>query len=118
MPIIKTPKHVFVSTFRCGLFFLTANHKEVAPLMVIETHHSIISVIQEYFEKKRLGVSSIRDHFTIVYHLLDEMVDGGYPFTTVCAPHGIACACACYMSALARNQTHTHTHTQYQRCTA
>ena len=49
--------------------------------MVIETHHSIISTFNEYFDKRKLNVSSIRDHFTTVYHLLDEMVDGGFPFT-------------------------------------
>jgi hypothetical protein len=39
-----------------------------------------IQVLTEYF--KELEEESIRDNFVIVYELLDEMMDFGYPQTT------------------------------------
>lgn len=42
--------------------------------------HKIVEVFTEYF--KELEEESIRDNFVIVYELLDEMLDFGYPQTT------------------------------------
>jgi AP-1 complex subunit mu len=40
----------------------------------------LIQVFQNYF--KALEEESIRDNFVIIYELLDEMMDFGYPQTT------------------------------------
>ena len=42
--------------------------------------HRLSSVLIEYF--KELEEESIRDNFVIIYELLDEMMDYGYPQTT------------------------------------
>lgn len=42
--------------------------------------HKLTEVFSEYF--KELEEESIRDNFVIVYELLDEMMDFGYPQTT------------------------------------
>ncbi|GAB1520547.1 AP-1 adaptor complex mu subunit Apm1 [Rhizoctonia solani] len=42
--------------------------------------HKLVSVLVEYF--KELEEESIRDNFVIIYELLDEMMDFGYPQTT------------------------------------
>lgn len=42
--------------------------------------HKIVEVFTEYF--KALEEESIRDNFVIIYELLDEMMDFGYPQTT------------------------------------
>lgn len=42
--------------------------------------HKIVEVFTEYF--KVLEEESIRDNFVIIYELLDEMMDFGYPQTT------------------------------------
>ncbi len=42
--------------------------------------HRLTSVLVEYF--KELEEESIRDNFVIIYELLDEMMDFGYPQTT------------------------------------
>ncbi len=42
--------------------------------------HRLCSVLTEYF--KELEEESIRDNFVIIYELLDEMMDFGYPQTT------------------------------------
>ena len=41
---------------------------------------SLIKVFQEYF--KELEEESIRDNFVLIYELLDEIMDFGYPQTT------------------------------------
>ena len=40
----------------------------------------LVQVFMEYF--KELEEESIRDNFVIIYELLDEMMDFGYPQTT------------------------------------
>ena len=40
----------------------------------------LLQVFQEYF--KELEEESIRDNFVLIYELLDELVDFGYPQTT------------------------------------
>ena len=42
--------------------------------------HKLAEVFVEYF--KELEEESIRDNFVIIYELLDEMMDFGYPQTT------------------------------------
>ena len=42
--------------------------------------HKLCDVFTEYF--KELEEESIRDNFVIIYELLDEMMDFGYPQTT------------------------------------
>ena len=42
--------------------------------------HRLSSVLVEYF--KELEEESIRDNFVVIYELLDEMMDFGYPQTT------------------------------------
>ena len=42
--------------------------------------HRLVLVLVEYF--KELEEESIRDNFVIIYELLDEMMDFGYPQTT------------------------------------
>ena len=42
--------------------------------------HRFVSVLIEYF--KELEEESIRDNFVIIYELMDEMMDFGYPQTT------------------------------------
>jgi len=39
-------------------------------------------LLQEYF--RELEEESIRDNFVVIYELLDEMMDFGYPQVCVC----------------------------------
>ncbi len=42
--------------------------------------HRLVQVLVEYF--KELEEESIRDNFVIIYELMDEMMDFGFPQTT------------------------------------
>jgi len=57
---------------------VTENNTDVA--MIFYFLYKLISVFIDYF--KELEEESIRDNFTIVYELLDEMMDFGYPQIT------------------------------------
>jgi AP-1 complex subunit mu len=46
-------------------------------MMILVFLHRLIHVFQEYF--KEVLEESIRDNFVIIYELLDEMMDFGYP---------------------------------------
>jgi AP-1 complex subunit mu len=48
--------------------------------MILLFLHKLCEVFIEYF--KELEEESIRDNFVIIYELLDEMMDFGYPQTT------------------------------------
>mmetsp|Transcript_3552 Transcript_3552/g.4828 ORF Transcript_3552/g.4828 Transcript_3552/m.4828 type:complete len:419 (-) Transcript_3552:244-1500(-) len=80
-PVIETPKLYLVHTRRGDVILLTTVKKETAPLFILEIHNKIMQVMYHYFGPT-VNSRTIRDNFTLIYHLLDEMVDGGFPFTT------------------------------------
>lgn len=59
---------------------LALSKKNTNAAEVILFLHKISQVLVEYF--KELEEESIRDNFVVIYELLDEMMDFGYPQTT------------------------------------
>jgi AP-3 complex subunit mu len=53
---------------------------EVPPLLVIELLHRVVDIFTEYFES--ISPDTLKDNFSTVYQLLEEMLDNGYPLTT------------------------------------
>lgn len=78
-PVIATAHAYFIHTTRNDLFFLTIASREVQPLFVLELQQRIIETFNSYFYDST--ESSMRENFSLVYQLLDEMVDAGAPFT-------------------------------------
>jgi len=60
------------------LLALTKRNSNAAEVLLFL--HKIVEVFTEYF--KELEEESIRDNFVVIYELLDEMMDFGYPQTT------------------------------------
>lgn len=81
LPVISTARLYLIHVYRGGLFFLSTVGKDVPPLLVLEMQHKIVDTLLDYFNKS-IGESKIRENFSLIYQLLDEMVDGGFPFTT------------------------------------
>ncbi|KAG2383683.1 hypothetical protein C9374_004354 [Naegleria lovaniensis] len=79
-PIISTSKYYVVHVFRNSLYFLGVVDKEYQPLMIIEMLHRIVDTLEIYIEK--VNEQNLKNNFVVVYQLLDEMVDGGFPITT------------------------------------
>ncbi|TYJ58067.1 hypothetical protein B9479_001162 [Cryptococcus floricola] len=63
-----------------NLYLLALSKRNSNAAEVIFFLHRLCSVLTEYF--KELEEESIRDNFVIIYELLDEMMDFGYPQTT------------------------------------
>lgn len=49
-------------------------------ISAVTMNHCCLQVFSEYF--KELEEESIRDNFVIIYELMDELMDFGYPQTT------------------------------------
>ena len=63
-----------------NLYILALTKRNSNAIEILLFLHKIVSVLTEYF--KDLQEESIRDNFVIIYELLDEMMDFGYPQTT------------------------------------
>uniref|UniRef100_A0A1B6CS50 MHD domain-containing protein n=1 Tax=Clastoptera arizonana TaxID=38151 RepID=A0A1B6CS50_9HEMI len=79
-PVIATPHHYLISIYRCSMFFLAVCMTEVPPLFVIEFLHRVVETFDDYFSG--CTESIIRENYVVVYELLDEMLDNGFPLAT------------------------------------
>lgn len=79
-PIIATPHHYLISIYRCKIFFVAVITAEVSPLFVIEFLHRVVDTFEDYFGD--CTESLIKEHYVMVYELLDEMLDNGFPLAT------------------------------------
>lgn len=79
-PIIASPTHYLFQIARDGITFLACTQVEMPPLMAIEFLCRAADVLSDYLGG--LNEDVIKDNFIIVYELLDEMIDNGFPLTT------------------------------------
>jgi len=79
-PVISTPHHYLISIYRCNIHFVSVCMTEVPPLFVVEFLHRVVDTFQDYFNE--CTESSIKENYVVVYELLDEMLDNGYPLAT------------------------------------
>ncbi|XP_028226465.1 AP-3 complex subunit mu-like isoform X1 [Glycine soja] len=79
-PVIASPTHYLFQVFREGITFLACTQVEMPPLMAIEFLCRVADVLNDYLGG--LNEDLIKDNFIIVYELLDEMIDNGFPLTT------------------------------------
>nr|ALO18842.1 AP-4 complex subunit [Lilium davidii var. unicolor] len=63
-----------------GLFFVATTRVNVSPSLVLELLQRIARVIKDYLGV--LNEDSLRKNFVLVYELLDEVIDFGYPQST------------------------------------
>jgi len=80
MPVIPVASNYLVNIYREKLFFMCTVTSEVAPLLVIEFLHRVVDVFVEYFQ--RVDEPTIKENFSTVYQVLEEMCDNGYPTVT------------------------------------
>ncbi|KAG1654252.1 AP-3 complex subunit mu-1 [Nymphon striatum] len=79
-PVIETPHHYLISIYRCQIFFVAVTLTEVPPLFVIEFLHRVVETFEEYFSE--CSETVIKENYVVVYELLDEMLDNGFPLAT------------------------------------
>jgi len=63
-----------------NLYILAVSKNNTNAAMILLFLYNLISVFKDYFQE--LEEESIRDNFVIIYELLDEMMDFGYPQAT------------------------------------
>lgn len=80
MPVIASPTHYIFQVVREGITFLACTQVEMPPLMATEFLCRVADVLSDYLGG--LDEDTIKDNFVIVYELLDEMIDNGFPLTT------------------------------------
>lgn len=80
MPVIASPTHYIFQVVREGITFLACTQVEMPPLMATEFLCRVADVLSDYLGG--LNEDLIKDNFVIVYELLDEMIDSGFPLTT------------------------------------
>jgi AP-3 complex subunit mu len=85
-PIMEVPSEqqgtlYVISVRRDGLNYLAICPNEINPLLVLELLHRLVTTFQEYFNGTA-DEASIKDNFSTIYQLLEEMIDFGWPLTT------------------------------------
>ena len=79
-PVITAPHHYLITIYRDRLYFIAAVTKEVQPLFVIEFLHRIFDTFVDYFGS--CSETTIKENYVVVYEILEEMLDNGYPLAT------------------------------------
>lgn len=79
-PVIATPHHYLISIRRGGVSLVAVCMTEVTPLFVVEFLHRVVDTFDDYFSE--CTESIIKENYVVVYELLDEMLDNGFPMAT------------------------------------
>ncbi|KAE8619856.1 hypothetical protein XENTR_v10010002 [Xenopus tropicalis] len=79
-PLLTHGKVHFMWIKHSNLYLVALTNKNANASLVYSFLYKLIEVFTEYF--KELEEESIRDNFVIVYELLDEIMDFGFPQTT------------------------------------
>jgi len=76
-PVFTVGGITYIFIKHTNLFFLALTTRNTNVAMVMMFLYRLVDTFQSYFNK--LEEESIRDNFVIVYELMDEMMDFGYP---------------------------------------
>jgi AP-4 complex subunit mu-1 len=79
-PIFNLDGVTYIFIKKQGLYFVATTCTNVSPSSVVELLFKMAKVFKDYCGV--LNEESIRKNFVLVYELLDEMVDYGFPQTT------------------------------------
>lgn len=79
-PILKHGNIHFLWIKHSNLYLVAITKKNANAALVFSFLYKLVQVFKEYF--KELEEESIRDNFVIVYELMDELMDFGFPQTT------------------------------------
>lgn len=79
-PIVSANGVTFCYVKHTNIFLVAATKRNANVLMSFVFLHKCVEVFQTYFTE--MEEESIRDNFVIIYELLDELMDFGYPQST------------------------------------
>jgi len=81
-PIVRIDGVTFLVTQCDGIYLVGTVSENVNPTLVFEFLFALAKLFKEYFNVQKLSKEVIRDNFVLIYELLDEIVDNGYPQLT------------------------------------
>lgn len=84
-PVISTSKYHLINIYRSNIYLLATSVRETPPLLIIEFLHRVYEIFEDYFGT--VEETTIKENFSTVYQLLEEMMDNGYPLLT--EPNGL-----------------------------
>jgi AP-1 complex subunit mu len=76
-PVIQDENVTFVFIKHSNIYVVSTTNKNSNSMMLISFMHSFCRVLTQYFTT--LEEESIRDNFVVIYELMDELIDYGYP---------------------------------------
>ncbi|GAB4845722.1 AP-1 complex subunit mu-2 [Ancistrocladus abbreviatus] len=76
-PVVHENGVTYMFVQHKNLYLMTASRQNCNAASLLLFLHCVIQVLKHYFEE--LEEESLRDNFVVVYELLDEMMDFGYP---------------------------------------
>ncbi|CAJ0946488.1 unnamed protein product, partial [Mesorhabditis belari] len=79
-PVLVHPEVTFVFIKHTNIYLVSSCRTNVNVTLVLSFLYKCIEVFNEYF--KDVEEESVRDNFVVIYELLDEMMDFGFPQTT------------------------------------
>ncbi|XP_039286065.1 AP-1 complex subunit mu-1-like [Nilaparvata lugens] len=79
-PVIHTESCTFSYVKHNNLYIVSTTRKNCNIALVFVFIYRMIKVMETYF--KEMEEESIKDNFIVIYELMDELVDFGYPQTT------------------------------------
>lgn len=80
-PVIPISNNNYLITIqRNRISFVAVCKQEVSPLFVIEFLHKVVDTFEDYFSDCTETI--IKENYVVIYELLDEMLDNGFPFAT------------------------------------
>lgn len=78
--VVQYSRYAFVQILRGNVVFLGITTQETPPFLIIEILNMIAKTLERYL--KELSEDTLRENFSVVYQLLEELIDNGYPLTT------------------------------------
>uniref|UniRef100_A0A0N5A8T1 MHD domain-containing protein n=1 Tax=Syphacia muris TaxID=451379 RepID=A0A0N5A8T1_9BILA len=79
-PVIDYSDATFIYIKHANIYLVSTSCKNVNVALVLSFLYKCVQVFTDYF--KDVEEESVRDNFVVIYELLDEMMDFGYPQTT------------------------------------
>ncbi len=79
-PIMQEGPYTYVYIKHDSLYIMAVTNKNANAMVILNFLYLVVDVFQDYFNS--LEEESIKDNFVIIYELLDEMMDFGYPQST------------------------------------
>ena len=83
-PVKLIDKSSFLYLRHSNVYFVAVTAGNVNPALVFQFLKDLVKIFGAYFDKpkKPFNEAALRNNFTLVYELLDEVLDFGYPQIT------------------------------------